>query len=320
MINDTINKKLPLVSIIVPCRNEKKYVKSCLDSFLNQDYPKNKIEVLVIDGMSEDDTKEIVGECFKKYPFIKFFDNPKKYTSFAFNIGIKESKGDFIVIGGAHSIYDKDYISKCVKYSLKYDADNVGGVIRTKAISDSLVAKAIAFCLSSFFGVGDSYFRTGSEKPRWVDTVFGGCYKRKVFERIGFFNEKLIRSSDMEFNLRLKRAGGKILLVPDIISYYYPKDNLKDFFLHNIRDGIWAILPLKFTKIPLKLRHYIPLIFILTLPISIWLYIPVSLYFSLKIAFQQKNWRYFFIMPIVFAVRHIGYGVGSVWGFVKLLV
>ena len=124
----------------------------------------------------------------------------------------------------------------------------------------------------------------------------------------------------MEFNLRLRKASGKILLAPDIVSYYYPKSNLKDFFFHNIEDGIWVIYPLKFVKMLFKLRHYIPLIFVLTLPLSIWLYILVSLFFSAQIAFREKDIRYFFVMPAVFATRHIGYGLGSVWGLIKLII
>ena len=124
----------------------------------------------------------------------------------------------------------------------------------------------------------------------------------------------------MDFSMRMEKAGMKTLLVPEIITYYYPRQNLKDFFWHNIEDGIWAILPIKFTKRPLKLRHYIPLIFILTLPLSIWLYIPVVLYFSAKITIQERDLRLFFAMPIVFMTRHIGYGLGSVWGLIKLIL
>ena len=144
-------------------------------------------------------------------------------------------------------------------------------------------------------------------------------YLKLAFKKIGLFNENIQRSEDMEFNLRLKKAGGKILLVPDIVSYYYPKSNLKEFFLHNVQDGIWAILPLKFVKTSFKLRHFIPLFFVLTLPVSFWPYFLLSLFFSSKIAIKEKDGRLFFAMPIVFAVRHIGYGLGSVWGVLKLL-
>jgi len=309
------------VSVIIPCRNEEKYIEECLDSVINQDYPKEKLEVLVVDGMSEDRTREVIEKYTKQYLFIKLLNNPKKITPVAFNIGVKNSNGDFIIIMGAHSVYERDYISKCVKYSNEYNADNVGGIWKIVPREKTLVAKSIAFASSSIFGAGDAYYRSGySGKPKWVDTVFGGCYKREVFEKIGLFNENLKRSQDMEFNLRLRKASGKILLAPDIVSYYYPKSNLKDFFFHNIEDGIWVIYPLKFVKMLFKLRHYIPLIFVLTLPLSIWLYILVSLFFSAQIAFREKDIRYFFVMPAVFATRHIGYGLGSVWGLIKLII
>ena len=308
------------ISVIIPCRNEEKYIGECLDTILSQDYPKDKMEILVIDGMSEDKTREIVKEYSKKYSFIKLLENPQKFTPFALNIGIKEARGDYIVRMDAHAGYEIDYISKCVKYLQEYDADNVGGAMKTLAREKTLAAKAIALCLSHPFGVGGSQFRQGIAKPKWVDTVFGGCYKKEVFDKVGLFNEDLIRSQDIEFNLRLKKAGGKILLHPEIISYYYPKSNLNDFFMHNIKDGIWTTLPLKFVKIPLKLRHYIPLIFILTLPLSIWPYIFLSLFFSAQIAFREKDFRLFFVTPLVFGVRHIGYGLGSVIGLIKIFL
>ena len=309
------------VSVIIPCRNEEKYIEECLNSVINQDYPKEKLEVLVVDGMSEDRTREVIEKYTKQYPFIKLLNNPKKITPVAFNIGVKQAKGDLIIIMGAHCIYKRNYISNCVRYSNTYNADNIGGIWEILPGEKTLVAKSIAFASSSIFGAGDAYYRRGYDKGiKEVDTVFGGCYKKEVFDKIGFFNENLAKTQDMEFNIRLKRAGGKILLVPEIVAYYYPKSNLKDFFLHNIEDGVWAIYPLKFVKIPLKLRHYIPLIFILTLPLNIWFYIPLSLFFSLQIAFREKDIRYFFVMPAVFATRHIGYGLGSVWGLIKLII
>jgi len=313
----------PLVSLIIPCRNEEKYIEKCLDSLIAQDFPKEKMEVLVIDGMSEDRTREIISNLKSQIsnPPIRLIDNLKKFTNFALNLGIKEAKGEILMLIGAHAGYEKDYVSKCVRCLKEYDADNVGGVMKTLPSENTLFAKAIAFSLSCPFGAGNAYYKSGySGQPKWVDTVFGGCYKREVFDKIGLFNENLVRSQDMEFNLRLKKAGGKILLVPNIVSYYYPKSNLKDFFLHNFEDGVWAIYPLKFVKAPLRLRHYIPLFFVLTLPLSIWPYILVSLFFSFKITLIKKDVRLFFVMPLVFSVRHFGYGLGSVWGLIKLII
>jgi len=322
---------LTLVSIVIPCRNEEKFISKCLDSLIKQDWPKDKLEILVIDGMSEDGTGEIIENYSQKYQFIKLLKNPQKYTPFGLNIGVKAAQGVIIIRMDSHAGYEKDYISKCVRYLQEYNADNVGGVIKTIPANNTLIAKSIAYCLSSFFGAGGSYFRTGSKKPRWVDTVFGGCYKRDIFDKVGLFNEKLRRSQDLEFNLRLKRAGGKILLAPDIVAYYYPQSTLEGFLKHNFEDGIWAIYPLKFIKIPFRLRHYVPLIFVLSLlgtgllgiffPIFfrlflliIGLYFLANIYFSLRIAEKKKNFRYFFSMPIVFIIRHITYGLGSIWG------
>lgn len=315
MLNST------LVSVIIPCRDEEKFIEKCLNSIIVQDFPKEKLEILVVEGRSEDKTREIIEKYARQYSFIKILDNPQKITSSALNIGIKQARGEIIIRMDAHAIYPREYISKCLKYLDEYKADNVGGLWITVPGDNNFIWKAIALSLSHPFGAGNAYYRTaGAREPEWVDTVPFGCYRKEIFKKIGFFNENLKRSQDMEFNLRLKRAGGKILLVPDIVSYYYPKSNLRDFFLHNFEDGIWAIYPLKFVKIPLRLRHYLPLIFILLLPLSIWPYILISLYFSAKIAFRERDVRYFFVMPVAFATRHFGYGIGSLWGLIKLLI
>lgn len=332
-----MTQKLPFVSIIIACRNEEKFINRCLNSIIANDYPKEKLEVLVVDGMSEDRTREILKKYQKRYSFIKFLDNPKKITPSALNIGIKNSKGEIIIRVGSHAKYRKDYVSKSIEYLEKYKTDNVGGVTKTIPAKNTVVAKAIAISLSHPFGAGGSYFRLGVDKPKWVDTVFGGCYKKEIFKKIGLFNENLERSQDMEFNLRLKRAGGKILLVPSIISYYYPKANLKGFFIHNFEDGIWAVYPLKFVKMPLRLRHYIPFIFVLSLLgtgllgiffsiffylfiFIICLYLLVAVYFSVKTAIRERDIRFLFLLPITFATRHIGYGLGSIFGLVKLIL
>jgi len=223
-----------------------------------------------------------------------------------------------------------------VKYLKEYNVDNVGGIWKILPRENTLVAKSITFASSSIFGAGDAYYRRGYSKgPRLVDTVFGGCYRKEVFERIGLFNENLVRSQDMEFNLRLKKAGGKILLVPEIVSYYYPKSNLKDFFRHNFSDGIWSTYPLKFEVRIFSWRHLVPLFFVSSLILSLFFsfffwqarlffdlifgsYVFLSLFFSVKISFK-KGFQYLFLMPIVFATRHFGYGLGSIWGIVKLL-
>jgi len=330
-------KEEKIISIVIPTYNEQNYIKECLNSFLHQDYPKEKMEILVVDGMSADKTKELALNYAKKYPFIKVLDNPKRFTPSGFNIGIKNAKGKYICFVGGHSKAPRNYVKKIVYAFEKHkDVDCIGVRSKATSLSKSLISKAIALSLSSWFGAGSAKFRREEDKTKFTDTVAQPCYRRGVFREIGLFNENLIRSQDMELNLRLKKKGKKILLIPNIAFNYYPKNNLKDFFIHNFEDGIWAVYPLKFVEIPLCFRHYIPLIFVLSLIISglfgifsslfsflfsliIFLYFLTSVYFSAKIAIKEKDIRLLAVMPIVFAVRHFGYGIGSLIGLIKLI-
>ncbi|MGB9743313.1 MAG: glycosyltransferase family 2 protein [Minisyncoccales bacterium] len=328
------------VSIIIPCRNEEKFIGKCLESIIKQDYPKEKMEVLVVDGMSEDKTRERIEEFkIKNLKLkIKILDNPNKFTPFGLNIGVKNAKGEIIIRMDAHATYEKNYISKCVKYLNEYNADNVGGVMKTLPRENTLFGRAVALALSSSFGVGKSTFRKGSKKPKWVDTVFGGCYKREVFDKIGLFNENLLKGQDMEFNLRLKKAGGKILLHPEIVSYYYARSKLNlSFCRFYFGEGFWAVYPAKFVgKSFIFLWRLIPFAFVSSLiitailsffsPFFKWLFIFIvsfyflaNLYFSFLIAIKEKDFRYFFVLPLIFALIHISYGFGSIYGFFKLL-
>jgi glycosyltransferase involved in cell wall biosynthesis len=323
------------VTVIVPCRNEIKYISKSLDSIILQDYPKNKLEVLVVDGFSEDGTREILKKYIDKYSFIKIIDNPKKIASSAMNIGIKKAKGDIIIRMDAHNIYEKDYIKKCVKYLYEYNADNVGGIWITLPGDNSIIAKSIALVLSHPFGIGNSYFRRGVKEVKEVDTVPFGCYKKEVFEKIGLFNENLIRNQDIEFNLRLKRSGGKILLVPDIISYYYARPNLKSLFKQNFLNGYWVVYSLKYANMPFSYRHLIPFSFILfiimnsliTLFYRNFFYLLVALlffygildmFFSLSLSIRH-GLKYLPFLFITFPTLHFSYGLGSLWGLIKLI-
>ena len=324
------------VSVIVPCRNEIRFIEKCLDSIIAQDYPKDKLEILVVDGISKDGTREIVKNYSNKYPFVKLLDNPKKIAPSAMNIGIKEAKGDIIIRMDAHNRYEKDYISKCVEYLQEYKADNVGGIWVTLPGKDTLVAHSIALALSHPFGIGNSYFRRGVREVKEVDTVPFGCYKKEVFKKIGLFNENLIRNQDIEFNLRLKRAGGKILLCPDIVSYYYARPDLKSLFKQNFLNGFWIIYSLRYANMPFSYRHLVPFASVLFLLIGSlitlfyknFLYLLVgvlSVYGILDIISSltlslKHGLQYFPFLLVTFPTLHFSYGFGSLWGFIKLVV
>lgn len=317
-----MENSLPFVTAVIPCRNEEKFIARTLSSIISNDYPKDKLEILLVDGQSQDKTIEIAKKYAGGNDLFKIIENPRKITPAAMNIGIQNSKGEIIIKMDAHTVYEKDYISKCVKHLQESGADNVGGVLINLPANNTLTAKVIAISLSHPFGAGNSYFRTGSKGPREVDTVAFGCYKKEVFspppDGVGLYNEKMAKIEDFELNSRLRKAGGKIMLFPDIIAYYYPSsENLKEFFSHNFTDGIWTTYAIKFGFHSFSFRHFIPLIFVLTLPLSIWPYISLSLFFSLKIALRQ-DLRYVFILPLAFFSRHFAYGLGSLWGLIKL--
>jgi glycosyltransferase involved in cell wall biosynthesis len=323
----------PFVTIIIPCRNEEAYISICLDSLIENDYPKDKLEILVIDGVSKDDTKKVVLGYKDKFNYIQLYENKDKIFPSAVNQGIKASKGDLILIAGSHAHYNQEYISKCVSNSLKYNADNVGGSLITEAQDKGYIGDIIKTVLSSPFGVGNSTFRTGGNKVREVDTVFGGCYKRDVFERIGFFNENLISTSDYEFNKRLRRNGGKIFLFPDIEVYYYTRSSFKKFLKNNFRNGFWSIYPIAFVDyIPVSLRHLIPLCFILGLLVSViltminsaFLYFFLGillLYFLLAIffSFKSRDLKVRIVLPAFFFLLHASYGIGSLMAVWKVI-
>jgi len=317
--------KLPKVSIIIPARNEEKFIKRCVESFLKCDYPGELIEVIVVDGMSEDRTREIVTEISRRDDRVLLIDNERKITPVAMNLGVKASKGEYVFFSGAHSEMPSDYISKCIKHAIETGADNVGGVMKTEPRVKSAVGIAISKVLSSPLGVGGAKFRTGVSKPTEVDTVPFGCYKREVFDRIGYFNEKLVRNQDIEFNLRLKRAGGKIILFPDIELTYYSRSTFKELWKNNFANGFWIITGAKYADNPFSIRHLIPLVFVLTLLIGIvfWVFFSiigkllvmilcVYLFLMLIESFSKgESLSVTLLMILAFPILHISYGIGS---------
>ncbi len=213
------------VSVIVPCRNEEHYITRCLESIFSADYAPDRLEVLVVDGRSEDRTRAILAEFASRHPNLRILDNPGRIQPVALNIGIRAATGDILMRMDAHAFYPKNYIRDLVTALQDSGADNVGGVLVTDPATETPVGKAIALALSHPFGVGNAYFRIGSQQPRWVDHVAFFCCRRDTFERIGLFDEKQ-RDEDSEFNARINRSGGRVLLVPKVVAHYYARSTL----------------------------------------------------------------------------------------------
>lgn len=316
---------LPSVSFVVACRNEEKYIDQCLNSILDQDYPADKLEILVVDGMSDDETRKILGEYARQHKNIKVIDNPDKITPKAFNLGIKNASGQIITIFSAHSVCARDYVSKCVEYLRKTGADDVGGPMR--AVGNDYVSNAIAFAYNSPFGLGGG--KAHNEKLEGeVDGVYPGCWHRRIFEKIGLFDERLVRNQDIEFNARARKSGGKIFLTSEIKTHYYCRPNLKALWKQNFRNGFWNIKTIKIAPGTLSLRHFVPLFFVLGLLTSwiikpAWLaiagsYVLCNIFFSLKLA-VKNGLKYLFVLPIVFITLHLSYGLGSLVGIFNLI-
>jgi glycosyltransferase involved in cell wall biosynthesis len=325
---------LPKVSLVIPCRNEERHIGTFLNTLVKINYPKDKLEIIFVDGKSEDKTRSIV-ESFRDKLLISIIDNEKKYTPFALNLGIKNSSGDYIVILSSHTALQASFVMDNIDTIKKTGADCVGGVIKTIAPTEGVFAKAISFALSNKFGVGNSLFRTGIDKITEADTVPYGCYKRSVFTKYGYFNEHLVRNQDIEFNLRIKKSGAKIILDPKIQTIYYSRSNLKELFKQNFRNGFWVFYSLCFAKLPFSIRHTIPSIFVGCLLLGAMFYFVdffrvlfyltlisyflTNFYFSFKIA-RKEGFKYLIPTMLAFFTLHFSYGLGSIWGGIRYLL
>lgn len=319
-----------MISIVMPVYNEERYIDDCIKSLLKQDYPIEDMEWIFVDGCSKDRTKEIIKSYQKEYPsLIKVFDNPKRIVPCAMNIGIKNSKGKYIIRLDAHAEYEDDYFSKCVHYLDTVDADNVGGSIETKA--KTKMGANIACMLSSRFGVGNSQFRTNG-KSGYVDTVPFGAFRREVFSKFGGYDERLVRNQDNEMNYRIRKNGGKIFLASDINLAYYCRDSIKGIAAMARKNGQWNIITMKLCPGSMGLRHFVPLFFVLSIlfltgfgflwwPIWIVLAGELTLYLlmdSIYSAKGSKSFANFWSLFLLFPIFHISYGIGSIIGLLSL--
>jgi succinoglycan biosynthesis protein ExoA len=327
---------LPMISIVVLCRNEEEFIGRCLDSLVANDYPKDRLEVLVADGMSQDGTRNIVESYSKKHAFVKLLDNPKKIPATAANQGIRAAKGDLVMIAGAHALYPTDYVSKCAAYSQSYPAaDNIGGVRSTEPRDNTPIGKSIAYVTSHRLGAGTAPYHRARNSPSYVDSVWGGCYRREVFERLGLYNEALIVGEDREFNRRLRGFGGKILQVPEIKCTYYARSNFREFGRWAFRMGFWPFYADRLVENRiLSFRNLAPLAMIVSLLLSLgisfynpvgWIlflgilsaYILLTVGSTANLALRERDLRYLVLTPFIFGVTHVLYGIGSIYGILK---
>jgi glycosyltransferase involved in cell wall biosynthesis len=326
-----------VVSIVIPCRNEEQYIAACVESVLAFDRPDDlDIEVLVIDGRSTDRTVAIVRSIAASAGVIRIIDNPNVSPPAAMNIGVRHARGRWVMRLDAHTEYPRDYLRACHEVALRTGADNVGGIVVTRPGASTYSAHLVQALTTHRFGVGDSAFRTGGLEGE-VDTVPFGYFRRDVFDRVGVYDERLIRASDYELNRRIRAQGGRVYMSPAIRSSYHNQPSMVAFLRKQlVLEGpynayMWYLAPGAFS-----LRHAVTAIFVLGLggglllgaafrPAALlWLAV-MALYAGLAVlASWQQALRYgrpdyIVVLPWCFLLFHVVHGFGVLCGLARIV-
>jgi len=321
---------LPRVSLLVPIRNEERYIARCLDGLAAQDYPRDRLEVLVIDGASSDRTREVVAGYRDRLPGLRILDNPDRTVPYAMNLGIRAAQGDAIVRVDGHCVLAPDYVRRCVEVLLETQAHCVGGPMRCSG--EGYWGVAIAAAMSSRFGVGNVLFRREDYRGT-ADTVYLGAWPREVFGQIGLFDEELSNNQDDELAYRLRKAGGIVFLDPSIRSLYFARTSIPHLWRQYYRYGLYKVRVFQKHPFRMQLRQFVPPSFVAAVgalplaallePLALWawgamllLYGMVNLAAATALA-SRTRWAFLPAFPWLFAVLHLSYGSGFLVGLVR---
>lgn len=312
----------------MPVRNEAAYIARSLGAVLNQDYPSDRIEVLVADGMSTDGTREIIQEIQTAQPNVRLLDNVGLIAPTALNLATAKAKGDILVRVDGHCEIAVDYVSNCVRHLIEGGFAGVGGSVET--VGESPASQAIAAAMSSVFGVGNSAFRTARGATMIADTIPFPAYTRKTVEMAGPYDETQVRNQDDEYNYRIRKLGGRLLLAADVKSRYYSRATMASLWRQYFGYGFWKARVLRKHPRQMSLRQFVPGLLVASLvatailsPISrrarqlLWAilaaYIGASSIASLNVA-AHSDWRHLPRLPLAFATLHLSYGAGFLLG------
>jgi glycosyltransferase involved in cell wall biosynthesis len=329
MSTSTIAGAAPLVSVIMPVRNESAFIETTLQTVLAQDYPAERTEILIVDGMSTDGTREKVEAARALHPRIQLLDNPRLIAPTALNVGIAHARGDYIMRIDGHCEVDPSYVRRSVEHLQRDGVDCVGGPM--EAAGRSAISRLIAVATSSRFGVGNSAFRTVRGKTMLVDNINFPSYTRAAIDRTGWFDEELVRDQDDEYNYRLRALGGKILLAEDMHSRLYCRSSLKALWRQFFQYGFWKVRVLQKHPRQMSARQFVPPLFVAALLAGSALsftragraallalcaaYLLASILASIGNA-PRAGLRAVWL-PVVFAVLHLSYGSGFLLGLIR---
>ncbi len=331
MTAETIKRELPLVSFVIPMLNEAGAIRRCIESILQQDYPADRLEIVVVDGLSQDGSREEVAALAAAHDNVHLYDNPLKRTPVSLNTGVRNATGEVIIILGAHTRIEPDFVHWNVHYMRELDIQCVGGTqVNT---GDTFWQSAIGVGMGSRFGIPSAPYRF-YRKKRFVDTVVYAAYARELFDEVGYFDEELHISEDAEFNWRIRKAGHKIFFTPEIVSWYYPRPNLRKLARQFFNYGILRVNVIKKHPDAAKAVHLVPPLFVLgTLTLlalgvmwksfwiacgALWLLYLLYLVLAAWITSRQNGcYRYLAALPAVFMTMHLSWGSGFLTGIFK---
>lgn len=323
---------LPFVTIIMPVRNEADFIARSLGAVLAQDYSSDHCEIFVADGMSDDDTRQIIQNiAVTSATPITIVDNPGRIVPTGFNAALAQARGEIIIRVDGHCEIAPDYVSQCVKHLQNTEIAGVGGPIET--ISQNRVGQTVALVMSSAFGVGGSAFRTIKDKTMFVDTIAFPAYRRAVMDEVGGLDEEFVRNQDDEYNYRLRSLGHKLLLTPDIKSQYYSRSSIGRLWKQYYQYGIYKVRVMQKHPRQMQPRQFVPLTLVVTLLGAVFLaplhrifaYLGLLILaaygtanFAISLLMAKKNgWHHLPLLPTVFATLHFSYGFGFLRGLVK---
>jgi succinoglycan biosynthesis protein ExoA len=328
----TLTNEDYLVTVILPIRNEEAHIANCLKAVVDQNYPKEKLEILVVDGRSTDRTRDIVMDIQTAHKNIHLIDNPGEIVPTGLNMGIRQARGEIIIRVDGHTIIEPDYVNECVKTLTRTGAENAGG--KMEGFSETPFGKAVVLATSSPFGIGNARFHF-SNQEEYVDTVYLGAWPKDVFDKIGYFDEEMVRDQDDELNYRLRQRGGKIILNPRIKSTYTVRATTKGLWKQYFQYGFWKVRVLQKHPRQMSIRQFVPPLFISMLAflslfsifsrlvrsifaIIAGTYVMANVLATLLTA--KNNPRNVVIrLPITFAILHFAYGTGFLSGLFKFL-
>jgi len=325
------------VAIVIPCRNEQANIEECITAICNSDLPNHiEVQIYVVDGLSDDKTIEILNQLQLNHKNLTVISNDRKLTPFAFNLGIEAGLADcdYFQIVGARQIISTNYISDAIR---KIESDSsiwcIGGQVENVYLNPT--SKIIARVMETSFGMGLGNFRT-LESSGFVDTVGTPMYPKHVFDKIGYFDEELIRNQDDDFNYRVLKAGGKIYFDADISLKYYVRGNFKNLWKQFFQYGYWKVYVNKKHGAITTLRQLVPPLFVLylifllvtalisfkvfcVLVIPLVGYFAMALYFTMGCLKKDREMSFLKVLQ-TFPILHLSYGFGYLRGFVEFVL